>query len=44
VFFAPWISIALYVLVPVSWVIPDKRIEKMLEHDPEPHARTRAAG
>jgi uncharacterized membrane protein len=38
-FFVPWISIALYVLVPVMWIIPDKRIEKMMEHDSEPHAK-----
>ena len=37
-FVAPWISIALYVLVPAMWIVPDKRIEKMMEHDSEPHA------
>ena len=36
-FVAPWISIALYVVVPVMWIVPDKRIEKMMEHDREPH-------
>ena len=29
-FISPWISIALYVLVAVIWLIPDKRIERVL--------------
>jgi uncharacterized membrane protein len=29
-FFLPWLSIAIYVLVAVIWLIPDRRIEKML--------------
>jgi uncharacterized membrane protein len=29
-FFAPWLSIALYALVAVIWLVPDRRIEKML--------------
>jgi uncharacterized membrane protein len=31
-FFAPWASIALYVLVAVLWLVPDRRIEKTLAH------------
>jgi hypothetical protein len=27
-FFQPWISITLYVLVALFWLIPDQRIEK----------------
>lgn len=30
-FFAPWASILMYVLVAVMWLIPDKRIEKMVD-------------
>jgi len=29
-FIAPWISIALYVLVAITWLIPDRRIERVL--------------
>jgi uncharacterized membrane protein len=29
-FFAPWLSIALYALVAVIWLVPDRRIEKVL--------------
>src|SRR6185312_16219124 len=29
-FFVPWVSIALYVVVAVTWFIPDRRIEKVL--------------
>ncbi|MBE0644101.1 MAG: DUF1211 domain-containing protein [Bacteroidetes bacterium] len=29
-FISPWISIALYVLVALMWLIPDRRIERML--------------
>ena len=29
-FFAPWLSIALYALVAVIWLVPDRRIEKAL--------------
>ena len=29
-FVAPWISIAIYVLVAVMWLVPDRRIEKAL--------------
>ena len=35
-FFAPWISIALYVVVPIMWIVPDKRIERMIRFDSEP--------
>jgi uncharacterized membrane protein len=30
-FFQPWISIALYVLVAVIWLVPDQRIEKAVK-------------
>ena len=29
-FVSPWLSIALYVLVAVMWLVPDRRIEKVL--------------
>jgi TMEM175 potassium channel family protein len=29
-FLSPWISIAIYVLVALMWVVPDKRIERVL--------------
>jgi len=29
-FVSPWLSIALYVLVAVMWLIPDRRIERVL--------------
>ncbi len=29
-FYVPWASIALYVLVAVMWLVPDRRIEKVL--------------
>jgi hypothetical protein len=29
-FVSPWIAIALYVLVALSWFIPDRRIEAVL--------------
>jgi uncharacterized membrane protein len=31
-FVSPWISCALYVLVAIMWLIPDRRIEKTLPH------------
>jgi uncharacterized membrane protein len=27
----PWISFALYILVAVMWLIPDRRIERVLD-------------
>jgi len=36
-FFAPWISIVLYVCVAIMWIVPDKRIEKMIGRVGEPH-------
>jgi uncharacterized membrane protein len=33
-FVASWLAISIYVLVALMWVIPDKRIEKMM---PESH-------
>jgi uncharacterized membrane protein len=32
--FDRWISFALYVMVAVMWFLPDRRIEKALEHEP----------
>jgi uncharacterized membrane protein len=32
-FVNPWLSIALYVLVAVMWLIPDRRIERALRED-----------
>jgi len=32
-FVEPWLSIALYVLVAVIWLIPDRRIERVLRED-----------
>jgi uncharacterized membrane protein len=32
-FVNPWISIAIYVLVAVMWLIPDRRIERVLRED-----------
>ena len=29
-FFSPWLSLAIYVLVAVMWLVPDRRIEKAL--------------
>ena len=29
-FYVPWASIALYVLVAIMWLVPDRRIEKVL--------------
>ena len=29
-FVSPWLSIALYALVAVMWLVPDRRIESML--------------
>jgi len=38
-FVAPWISVAIYVFVALIWIVPDKRIERVLEeHDPTTHA------
>ena len=31
-FFNPWISIALYVVVALMWLVPDRRIEKKITH------------
>ena len=30
-FWSPWVSIALYVLVDLSWLVPDRRIERALQ-------------
>ena len=30
-FWSPWVSIALYVLVALSWLVPDRRIERALQ-------------
>jgi len=29
-FVSPWLSVAMYVLVAVMWLIPDRRIERIL--------------
>jgi TMEM175 potassium channel family protein len=34
-FVRPWIACALYVVVAVMWLIPDRRIEKVLSQGPE---------
>lgn len=34
-FFMPWASIAIYVLVGLMWLVPDRRIEKVLQHEHE---------
>jgi uncharacterized membrane protein len=28
--FAPWLSIAIYVAVAITWLVPDRRIERVL--------------
>ena len=35
-FVRPWIAGALYVLVALMWLVPDRRIERTLEHQGEP--------
>jgi uncharacterized membrane protein len=32
-FVAPWVSIALYVLVAVLWLVPDRRIESLIDRE-----------
>ena len=32
-FFAPWVSIALYVAVAVLWLVPDRRIENLIDRE-----------
>ena len=34
-FFVPWMSVAIYIVVAIVWLIPDKRFEK-IEHDSLP--------
>jgi uncharacterized membrane protein len=42
-FIAPWVAVAIYVLVAAIWFVPDLRIERRIAHDP--HAsRQQAAG
>jgi uncharacterized membrane protein len=31
-FVAPWVSYACYIVVAIIWLVPDRRIEKVLEH------------
>jgi uncharacterized membrane protein len=38
-FFEPWMAMALYVVVAVIWVIPDKRIERMVAQSQTPQQR-----
>jgi uncharacterized membrane protein len=33
-FFAPWVSIALFVTVAIIWFIPDRRVERVIVHEP----------
>ena len=33
-FVNPWISSGVYVLVALWWLIPDRRIERVLAHEP----------
>ena len=37
-FVAPWVSLAIYVVVAAIWFVPDLRIERRLTHDPSEHA------
>lgn len=32
-FFAPWMAQVIYLAVAVLWIVPDRRIERTLEHD-----------
>lgn len=34
--FSPWVAGGLYALVAIIWLIPDKRIERILDEEPEP--------
>ena len=31
-FYKPWVSAGLYVLVAFMWLVPDRRIERVVEH------------
>jgi uncharacterized membrane protein len=33
-FWAPWVSVALYALVALIWLVPDRRIERALANQP----------
>jgi uncharacterized membrane protein len=33
-FWQGWLSLALYVLVALIWLVPDTRIERVIHHDP----------
>ncbi len=33
-FVSPWLANALYVVVAIVWLVPDRRIEKVIEHHP----------
>jgi uncharacterized membrane protein len=41
-FWSPWISVALYVLVALMWLIPDRRIEKTLKAEVDVTAQSPA--
>lgn len=43
-FIRPWIAGLLYVFVALMWLIPDRRIERTLEHQAAPVNGTRDAG
>ncbi|HZZ43693.1 MAG TPA: TMEM175 family protein [Tepidisphaeraceae bacterium] len=34
-FLSPWIACSLYLIVAILWLIPDRRIERQLKHDPD---------
>jgi uncharacterized membrane protein len=36
-FYRPWFAFALYVVVALMWLIPDRRIERVLEHGNDGH-------
>lgn len=38
-FVNPWFSFAIYILVAIIWLVPDKRIEEKLHHEEEQHNR-----
>jgi uncharacterized membrane protein len=38
-FRAPWAAGAIYVIVAIMWLVPDRRIERVLESDPATHER-----
>jgi uncharacterized membrane protein len=43
-FIWPWLAGALYVSVALVWLVPDRRIERMIERKSEPSSRARDTG